>query len=343
MRFLSRIFFSTALFLGAAILRAEEAPPLSPYQPPPNITPTIRIWGDRHVAALIEAWATAYRAAHPKTDFAVKLLGNGTAMPALYLGVADLAFFGRDLIVTDKDGFAHVMKYDPLRIELGTGSLATPGQAPALVLFVHRDNPLAHLTLAQVDAIFSSRRARGAPVAIRTWGDLGLTGEWARQPIHLYADDTESMTGLFFQHTALGDSRIMNWEHFTEFRDIRQPDGTWLDAAAQSLAALRHDRFGLALSNLRYLSPEVKPLALATGPGGPYFAPTEATLISRDYPLTRTLFACANQPPGQPLDPKVCAFLRFVLSPEGQRILARTGAYLALSPAQAQAQLRKLD
>ncbi|MDI1319838.1 MAG: substrate-binding domain-containing protein [bacterium] len=328
MKFLAQLALTLVL---AAALRGEVAPPLAPYQPPENRTATIRIWGDRHMESLTHAWARAYQAAHPEISFEIKLLGNGTAMPALYLGRADLAFFGRDTIVTDNDGFAHVLKYDPLRIELGTGSLDAPGKATALALFVHRDNPLAQLTLTQVDAIFSALRRRGAPAAIHNWGDLGLTGEWAGQPINLYAEDTQSMTGLFFQHAALQDSRMMNWEHFTEFQDIRHPDGAVTDAAEQSMAALRADRYGLAISNLHYLDARVKPLALAAKDGGPYYAPTKDNLIARSYPLTRTILACANQPPGRPLDPKVRDFLRFIASQEGQQVVARNGSYLPLT------------
>lgn len=335
-----------ALFISIPLLAvsvpAEEAQPLAPYQPPVNTTQTIRIWGDRHMESLAHAWAGAYRAAHPGISFEIKLLGNGTAMPALYLGAADLAFFGRDLIVTDKDAFNHVMKYDPLRIELGTGSLDAPGQATALALFVHRDNPLARLTLTQIDAIFSAQRRRGAPAAIRTWGDLGLTGAWAKQPIQIYADDTQSMTALFFQRVALADSRMMNWEHFTEFQDILHPEGTTTDAAAQSMAALRADRYGLAISNLHYADAAVRPLALAATEAGPYYSPTKETLIGRTYPLTRTIFACANQPPGRLLDPKVRDFLRYAVGQMGQQILAREGSYLPLSAVAAAEQLGKL-
>jgi phosphate transport system substrate-binding protein len=325
-----------------ARLPAEPAAPLAPYQPPENRTTVIRLWGDRHMAALTQAWARAYQAAHPEISFEIKLLGNGTAMPALYLGLADLALFGRDLIVTDNDGFAHVLKYAPLRLQLGTGSLDAPGKATALVLFVHRDNPLTQLTLTQVDAIFSAQRRRGAPAAIRTWGDLGLTGEWASRPINLYADDTTSMTGLFFQHAVLRDSRMMNWEHFTEFRDIRHPDGTTTVTAEQSLSALRADRYGLAISNLPYLDAGVKPLALTDRAGGTFYAPTRENLLSRAYPLTRPIFACANQPPGGPLDAKVRDFLCFILSAEGQAVVNQDAGYLPLTPALAAEELEKL-
>lgn len=327
--------------LGAR-LPAEEAAPLAPYRPPENHTATLRIWGDRHQAALAQAWADAYHALHPEISFELRLRGNGTAMPALYLGLADVALFGRDLIVTDRDGFNHVMKYDPLRVELATGSVGSPGRAPALVLLVQRDNPLHALTLAQVDAIFSSQRRRGGAAAIRTWGQLGLTGEWADRPIHLYADDTQSPAALFFQRVALGDSRRMNWEHFTEFRDLREPEGRVITAAQQSAAAVRADRYGLAVSNLNFAAAGLKPLALAARAEAPPVLPAPATVTDRSYPLARPIFACVNQRPGQPLDPKVRDFLRYVLGAAGRQITAHDGGYLPLTPELAQEQLAKL-
>ena len=340
MRILPQLLISVLLL--TARLAAEEAQPLAPYQPPENRTQTIRIWGDRHLESLAHAWAKTYRAAHPETSFEIKLLGNGTAMPALYLGQADVALFSRDPIVTDNDGFAHVLKYHPLRLELATGSLATPGAAPALVLLVHRDNPLARLTLDQVDAIFSSQRRRGAAEAIRTWGQLGLKGEWADQPIHLYADDTPSMTALFFQRVALGNSRRMNWERFTERQDIRRPDGSVVTAAEQSATALRVDRFGLAVSTLGYATGGLKPLALTERAGETFVLPASETVAARTYPLARPIFACVNQRPGQPLDPKLRDFLRFVLGPEGQRLIAAGGIYFPLPAAAIAAELPKL-
>ncbi|HKB90317.1 MAG TPA: substrate-binding domain-containing protein [Opitutaceae bacterium] len=323
-------------------LTAQDPGPLAPFHPPSNNTQTLRIWGNRHMAGLAHEWAKGFQTLHPGIAFDIKLLGNGTGMSALYTGVADLALFGRDTIVTDNDGFAHVLNYKPLRIELGTGSLDAPGKSSALVIFVHRDNPIVRLTLSQLDAVFGCERRRGAPSVLRTWGDLGLTGEWANQPIHLYGDDTQSASGLFFQHAVLNDSRKMNWECFTEFKDIKQSDGTVLVAAQQSAGALQMDRYGLAVSNLHFASPGVKVVALAANQGETFLIPTKETLIARNYPLARAIFACANQPPGQQLDPKVQEFLRYILSSAGQQDIEREGSYLPLSAVGIREQLAKL-
>jgi phosphate transport system substrate-binding protein len=327
----------------ATLLRAQDPGPLAPYQPPPNRTPIVRLWGDRSMSALAGEWTMGFHAAHPEWSAESNLLGDGTGMPALYTGFADIALFGRDLITTDVDGFAHVLKYPHLAIEIGTGSLDEPGKSPALVVFVHRDNPLASLTLAQLDAMFGAERRRGAPRAIRTWGDLGLTGEWRDQPITLYGDDTHTGTSMFFQRVVMHNSRKFNWAHFTEFKNLPRRDGTTNFAAEQSLAALRADRFGLALANLHFASPEVKALALAEKDNAPAIAPTRETCASRTYPLARPLLACVNRPPGQSLDPKVRDFLRYVLGADGRRAFAQEGFFLPLPEELAREELKKID
>jgi phosphate transport system substrate-binding protein len=343
MRIYTRTLALAALVFASAPLRAQDPGPLAPYQPPPNRMPVVRLWGDRFMSALARHWAEGFETANPGLSVEINLLGDGTGMPALYTGFADVALFGRDLITTDVDGFAHVLNYPHLAIELGTGSLDELGKSPALVIFVHRDNPLASLTLAQLDAIFGAERRRGAPAAIHTWGQLGLPGEWRDRPINLYGDDTHTGTSLFFQRVVMKDSRKFNWARVTEFKDIRRPDGTTNTSAAQSLVALRADRFGLAIANLHDAVGEVKPLALAVTEGGPFYAPTRENCLARAYPLARPILACVNRPSGQPLDPKVRAFLRYVLGPEGQRDFVREGAFLPLPEPLAHEQLKKID
>ena len=329
--------------LAAAAGRAQDPGPLPPFVPPANATPMLRVWGNPAFAALLENWARGFAAAHPEVSVEPHLVATGLAMPALYLGRGDIALFGRDTNPTDNDGFAHVLGYPHTVIELATGSLDAPGKSPALVVFVHRDNPLARLTLAQLDASFGPERRRGAPGLIRTWGELGLGGEWREAPIHLYADDIRSGPGGFFQRVVLLGSSKRNWENLTEFRGSRNLIGSTDEDGGQITAALRDDRFGLAVSTLRYANAATKPIALGVGEAGPFVLPTRETLIARTYPLARPVFVAVNRPPGQPLEPKVRAFLRHVLSPEGQEEIRREGAYLPLDPEAIAAQAKKLE
>ncbi|GIX08117.1 MAG: hypothetical protein KatS3mg115_2520 [Candidatus Poribacteria bacterium] len=77
----------------------------------------------------------------------------------------------------ERDAFEEKYGYKPTEIRVAIDGLA---------VYVHKDNPLQGLTLAQVDAIFSKTRKRGYPKDIRVWGELGVNrrmGQQADQPL----------------------------------------------------------------------------------------------------------------------------------------------------------------
>jgi phosphate transport system substrate-binding protein len=315
----------------AAPTHADESRTIPHYRPAQSVSGTIRIWADEHMATVIQYWADGFRKFQPEIGFETRLVGSGAAMPGIYHNVADLALLGRESDITDDNGFfKSVGGYKPLRLELMNGSLDVPGQSSAEVVFAHRDNPLSRLTVAQLDAIFGYEHRRGTE-NIRTWGQLGLTGEWSDKPIHLYSYDIESEDGLYFVRSVLADSRKLNWENLTEFRDVEKPGGGVLESGQRIIDALRNDRYGLAISNARYASPGVKPIAIAAHESAPYYQATTTSIVARQYPLARRTYAFLNQPPGKAMDPKMSEFMRYVLSREGQRDVVRAHGYLALS------------
>jgi phosphate transport system substrate-binding protein len=314
----------------AASPTEDQAPQASPS--------VIRVWGSDIPAAIMKLWEDGFQKRHPEVRFDTRLMGTNTAMAGIYSGVADLALMGRTSTPVEDMGFAWILKYKPLGVEVMTGSLDGPGKSPALALLVHRDNPIAQATLAQLDAVFGCERLRGAPKMARTWGDLGLTGEWADKPIHAYAPDVTSGTMVFFRQVVLKDSRKWNWAQLKEFEDLPSAD-----ADQQIAAAVANDPYGIGVSNLHFADSRVKPLALAESSDGPAHAATRENLIDRKYPLTRFVSIYLNRAPGKPTDPKLKEFLSYILSPEGQQAVARAGDYLPLSSDVAAVQLRKLD
>ena len=82
---------------------------------------------------------------------------------------------------------------------------------------------------------------------------------------------------------------------------------------------------------------------MAKEEGGPYYEPTARNFQTKDYPLSRNLFMYINRPPGMPVEPKIREFLLFVLSREGQEILAKTGLRLPLTGETLLAQRKKLE
>jgi phosphate transport system substrate-binding protein len=290
---------------------------------------------------LVRSWEDEFRRYHSGIKFENRMYGTASAVGALYTGAGDLAILGREIWPNEVSAFEKVLHYHPLGVDITTGSLDIRNMDFALNIFVHNDNPLSRLTLTQVDAIFGSEHRRG-PANIRTWGQLGLTGELKDKPIQVYGFSATRGFAVFFQSAVLHGSHKWNCD-LKGFSDIRQSDGKLLDGGQRILDALAQDPLGIAYSNLRYINPRVKPLALAAVDGGPYYEATIENLIQRKYPLTRFITTFINRPPGQPIDPKVKEFLRYILSREGQQAIVRDGNYLPLSESWIRDQLTKLE
>lgn len=321
-----RIWLAACLFIGASSVQAAGS----------DLSGELRVAGNAEMAVVVGRWARGFQKIHPRVSVTTHLTGSDTGMAALYTGKADLALLGRAPTPSEIQAFEWIHGYRPAQVEIMTGSLNQAGKSPALVLLVRRDNPFAQLSLAQIDAIFGTEH-RLAPADIRTWDQLGLTGEWAGQPIHLYGPDAMSGTGRFFRRVVLGDSRMLNWAQLTEFNDTAIPLQATHDAGRQIVAALAKDRYGLAVASLGFVTPQVRAVAVEG------VAATRDSVRNREYPLSRPVTACFRQKPGAGPEPLTAAFLRYILSPAGQQQIGPDVGYLPLTGPLAQQQLQRLD
>ncbi len=335
-----KTFAAVAALAAASLAHALDVVP-PPYQARTEIAGVMRVWANAEMKPLLARWEAGFRRLHPHVRIESHLTGSDVGMAGLYAGKADIALLGRAAGASELKAFEWVYRYKPARVEIANGGM-NEGHAPALVAYVHRDNPIAQLTLTQLDALFSSERRRGAPTGLRTWGDLGLTGVWANEPVHLYTFDTESGTGRLFREVVLKDSRKLYWDRLSEFKDSSPLRPHSHDAGKKILEALARDRYGLAVA-AGPAGAGVKAVALATAEDVNAVAPTRENLVSRRYPLGRSVFAYFNRRPDGPLDAPVAEFLRYVLSGEGQQLVAKGREYLPLDAATAVAQTSALQ
>lgn len=326
---------------------AQVIAPIPRYVPAAKVAGVIRIWGHGNAKLpwmrnLITLWEAGFRNFQPDIRLRYEMHGTSSGIPALFTGVGDVAILGEEILPAAAAAFERAKHYPPTGIEICTGSVDVRNFDYAQMVFVHRDNPLAQLTLAELDAILGTELRRGAPTTIRTWGQLGLAGEWADRSITPYGWAIDDSFGEFLQTAVMGGSHRWN-PAWREYRHMPRADGTIYDHGQQILDQLARDRFGLAVSNVRYAGPDVKALRLAVNEQGPFVAVSKQSLVERTYPLVRTIPAVIDRPPGAPIDPKVREFLRYLLSREGQEVVNEDGRYLPLSPAFAAEQRRKLD
>lgn len=334
---------------GATALKAQSmtelAGSLPTYAPAQSASGLIRIWGHGGRSkdfdgSLLKSWEDEFRRYQPEVQFENHLHGNASAIGGLYTGAADIALIGREIWPTEVDGFEQVFGHKPASVAVMTGSLDVPDHDFALVIFVHKDNPLTRLTLAQVDSIFGADHRRGMR-NIRRWGELGLGGEWANQPIHPYGYELRRDFSFFFEQVALAGSEKWNCD-LKEIGDEPTSKGR-IDAGQRILDELAKDRYGIAISSLAYKNPQTKALPLSGPNGGEYFSAAPDTVMRRQYPLTRTPFLFFDREPGRPLDPKIKEFITYILSQQGQAQVLRDGRYFPLLPTFAQEARKALE
>jgi phosphate transport system substrate-binding protein len=329
---------------------------LPPYAPGPQVSGNIRMWGLNYLkdGLLADYWEAGFQKFHPGVTFEYHLTTAYTAASGLVAGLADLGPC-RKFTFGETEEFERVFNYHPTEITFATGSYNVPGWNNAFGIFVNRANPIAQLTIAQLDGIFGSVRdggwvgtewhpefARGADKNIRTWGQLGLTGEWADKPIHVYG-----LNLRYHQSTTISDWLLMSSDKWNEnlrtYANYARPDGTLAIAAELLMEDLSKDPYGIAYSGIQNLTAGTKALAIAPRDGGQYVEMNMANIQNRTYPLADAVYFYLNRKPGTPVDPKVREFLRYVLSREGQEEVERDGKYLPLTAAVVREQLRKLE
>jgi phosphate transport system substrate-binding protein len=348
------------------LLPPPELSDLPTYKPEYHVTGTIRVLGSflKFAAANLQEGFLKYQ---PDAQFATNFSTSSEgAIGGLCTGISDIAPAGDDAKITDMMPFFNVNGYLPLEISVASGDYEKRGALWPGVILVNKENPITHITMDELDRVFGSERiggweiggtdahnilysakyARSRETNIRTWGQLGLQGEWASKEIQTYGYAAPGFEVYF-------ERKLFHWvdkwngnlrEYVEPKQAISGPDGPPV-TSERMLEELSKDKYGIGWSAMFHAEnyPNLKVLAIAGQPNGPYVEYTPANVANRSYPLVRDAYFYVNREPGRPLEPKVREFMRFILSREGQQIIAHTGFFYPLPASYLQEQLRKLD
>lgn len=300
------IAMSGALLLGTTAIASAQMtvdPSLPEYTPTSGVSGSMNSIGSDTLNNLMTLWAEGYRAFYPNVSIEIQGAGSGTAPPALIQGTAQFGPMSRAMRATEIEEFEARYGYAPTPIR---------GAIDALGVFVHKDNPIECLSLQQVDAIFSSTRNGGGNEAITTWGQLGMTGDWANRTIALYGRNSASGTYGYFKEVAL-----FNGDFSPEVRE--QPGSS---TVIQGVAS---DISGIGYSGIGYGTADVRAVPLSMD--GDCFPAEGEYAASGDYPLARFLYIYVNKNPNEDLEPLRGEFIRYVYSQQGQADVVRAGFF----------------
>ncbi len=308
---------------GHVVNATSDHSSCAPYLADTRVKGRMTVVASEAVKPLISVLATKFRRQQPDVTIAVQgaeasrsspvdafitghsRMRRGDGDTAGHLGSydAELLALTRPLTETELRRFTAKHRYAPTGLVLAYGALA---------VYVNRDNPIQRLTMAEIDAIFSSSGKRGTK-KIRTWGPLGLSGMWAQRRIHLYGVDHRSTRiKAFFRHIALLDGEF-------------DPTIKITPGPASIVVALEKDPYGIGYGATGLETTGVRALPISDEPMTPGVHPTLETVQSGQYPLSGRVYLYVNRDPDKEWDAEIREFIRFIHSVDGRETVSRAG------------------
>jgi phosphate transport system substrate-binding protein len=312
----------TMAFVGVSSAQdvVKLDPGLKSYDAVSGVSGNLSSVGSDTLNNLMTLWAETFYKFYPNVKIQIEGKGSTTAPPALISGTAQLGPMSRPMRGTEVDQFEKKFGYKPTPIRTAVDALA---------VFVNKDNPIKCMTLEQVDAVFSKSRRSGYKDDVKTWGQLGLSGDWANRPISLYGRNSASGTYGFFKEHAL-----KNGDYKDEVKE--QP------GSASVVQGVTVDRYAIGYSGIGYATAGVRPVPIAEKEGAACVEATADNSYAGTYPLARFLYVYINKPPGKSLDPLTHEFVKLMVSKEGQEVVVKDG-YFPIPASIAKEEMAKLN
>lgn len=253
-----------------------------------TVSGSIQIKGSDTMVNLGQAWAEKFMEVNQSASVAITGGGSGTGIASLLNGTTDIAECSRSMKDKEKDQ-AHEAGIDPVEHIVAFDGIA---------VVVNPSNPISELTVEQLADIFTGR--------VTNWSELG--GE--DQEIVVLSREVNSGTHVYFKEHVLNGGNDKGAEEYVSSALLMSSSQAIADEVSGNVKAIGYYGMG-------YISPAQKALKVSSN-GNPGTLPSNETVLSGDYPISRPLFMYTN---GEPTG-LVKEFMDFVYSAEGQKIVA---------------------
>lgn len=255
----------------------------------------VRNLGSDTMLEVAGAWAEAFDKIDDHIAVTVSGGGSGTGIAALIAGKIDLANSSRKLKDSEKKR-AEKRGQHPVEHHVGFDGIA---------IYVHKDNPLPSITMAQLKALF------GDGGEITRWSQLGVDlGDAGLDPIVPVSRQNNSGTYEYFREAVLGGASgrfKVECLNLNGSKDV-------VEFCSRSKSAIGY-------SGLAYATPAVRVVPVVRKAGAPPVKPSNDTVIDGSYPIARPLFMYTN---GEPAG-ATKTYLDWIKSDDGQRVLQAHG------------------
>jgi len=250
------------------------------------------IKGSDTLLPLAQAWAEEFMKRYPGVSISVSGGGSGVGIAALLDGTCDIADASRDLKPDEKKQAK----------EKGINIVDTKVAIDGISIIVHPSNPIKKLTLQQLKDIYTAK--------VTNWSQLG----GPNLKITAVGRDTPSGTYELFREKVLGEKgqyapSVVNTPSNNAIAQIVSKDKGAIGYV------------GVAYAKEFAKAGKIRIVPVAKDAKSPSYLPTDQNIKSQKYPLFRYLH---NYTRGKPTG-LAKAYLDFVLSPDGQKIVSKVG------------------
>lgn len=310
MRHFAMLFSVLVLALttcGQLSAATAEIPLLDPnlpyYRPVEKLSGELKLGGSNTMSHVASSWIISFTEFYPDVDISVDVIGSRQAVEAVEQEKAQIGLLSRTISKEEVESFNKVHGYSP--------TVLTPC-LERTAIYVHKNNPIKGLTLAQLDAAFGAECKRQAKEPCRNWGQLGLAGKWGKLPITLHGRTFDTGSQVFIQEAVLLGSSIREdmVSHKTNIEIVN---------------AVAKDEGGIGFGGLSYATSDIKTVPLAFTEGQEFVAIDSPEAAMGYYPLVRRLQLVVKHDPKQELKPVEREFIRYVFSRLGQEDVVKAG------------------
>ena len=260
----------------------------------PQARTLIQNKGSDTLVNVAQAWAEAYPEVNPDVAVAVSGGGSGTGIAAMINGTVDIANASRKMKnkereLAEKNGqhpVEHVVGYD------------------ALAVYIHKDNPVKSMSLAQLKDIY------GRDPKVKKWSDMGITVPGCKgDKIVVVSRQNNSGTYAYFKKAVLG-------------KKGKYRQGTLdMHGSKDVVDLVEKTPCSIGYSGLAYATDHLKMVCISKGGDAACVSPSVETASDRSYPIARPLFMYTNgEPQGAIKD-----YMDWIHSDAGQCILKKKG------------------
>ena len=241
-----------------------------------------------------QAWAEAYKEVAPDVAVSVTGGGSGTGISAMINGTVDLANSSRRMRKSEREA---ARKNGVEAVEFIVGY-------DALAVYLHEDNPIEALTIAQIRSVY------GEGGSAEVWSDLGVSVPGCgSDEIVRVSRQNNSGTYVYFRDAVLGDADFKLGS-----RDMHGSKDV-VDLVENTPCAIGYSGLAYATEHVRM------PCVAVAADGDACVAPTLSAAEDGSYPIARPLFMyTAGQPRGA-----VKAYMDWILSDAGQCVIRARG------------------